>query len=240
MKGIQRLLALTAISCFSVAAQAGWEGNWLIGLSGGYEHRSGAFTFYTLDIPTSVPLTSQVRSVDDNGFIWGVLGGYQVRCNGWLLGLELNIDWHDHDGADGFAFTDSLDVAYSGTAHYHRETNVGVTGRFGHLITKSILAYVRLGAETSEDEIHISMFSPVPPINVVDHDSRRQYRFVGGVGAEMPIFFENLTVRVEYNYHSRGKNVEVVAVGSDNATLLIADAHPHTNSGRASLVWNFL
>lgn len=150
------------------------------------------------------------------------------------------MDWHDHDSAHGFAFTDSVGTAFSGSARYHRETNVGLTGRFGHIIAQNILAYIRLGAETSRDEIHISMLDPIVPNNVVGHDDRRQFRFVGGFGLEMPIILENLTVRAEYNYHSRGKNVEVVAVGTDTTTLLIADAHPHTHSVRASLVWNFL
>lgn len=240
MKGIQRFVAFAAISCFSAAAQAGWEGNWLVGGSAGYEHRSGNLTIYTFNTLTAEPLSNEIIETGNSGFIWGFLGGYQAKCNGWLFGLEFNIDWHDHDGSKGFAFTDTLGNGYSGTAHYHRQVNVGASGRFGHLITSSILAYIRLGAESSEDEIHISMFSPGVPVNLVDHDSRRQYRFVGGFGAEMPFFYENLTMRLEYNYHSRGKDIEVVAVGSDGVTGLIANAHPHNQTLRGSLVWNFL
>lgn len=240
MKGIQKLLALAAISCLSSTVNAGWEENWLVGVSGGYEFRSGEFDIYTADIPAAIVLANENPNFDDNGFIWGFLGGYQARCNGWLFGIELNVDWHDHDSEHAFAFTDAVGLAFSGSAHYHRETNVGLTGRFGHVFFQNILGYIRLGAETSEDEIHISMLDPITPNNIVGHDDRRQYRFVGGLGLEMPIFFDNLTVRAEYNYHSKGKNVEVVAVGTDTTTLLVVDAHPHTHSLRASLVWNFL
>lgn len=89
MKGMQKILALAAISCLSTSVNAGWVGNWLVGVSGGYEWRSGEFNVYTADIPLALTLATEVRDFEDHGFIWGFLGGYQARCNGWLLGIEL-------------------------------------------------------------------------------------------------------------------------------------------------------
>lgn len=231
MKGFKTLMMLMGISGLSSTAYAGWEGNWLVGVSGGYENRAGDMNIYLVDNQSAVPLDNQIIDADDKGFIWGFLGGYQARCNGWLFGIELNVDWHDNHKKHNFFFVDGLDSTFAPTIRYERETNVGLTGRFGRAISDFFLAYIRLGAETSEDELHLSFDV---------ESSRRQYRFVGGLGAEMPFFLENLTLRTEYNYHSKGRRLEVNAVTPNNSTLYVVDAKPQTHVALASLVWNFI
>ena len=81
------------------------------------------------------------------------MGGYQARCNGWLVGLELEVDWMSNGSTTNFQFTDANSVSWSGSAQYKRETNVGLTGRLGYQVAPCLLPYMRAGIETSRDKV---------------------------------------------------------------------------------------
>ncbi|HRE30497.1 MAG TPA: hypothetical protein PLD88_00850, partial [Candidatus Berkiella sp.] len=121
------LLVATALLA-STAAQA-WEGNWLLGVSaGGAWHKNNDVHFTLTD--TAIPSTETATFSNDNDsdFIWGFLGGYQARCNSWLFGAELNIDWRD-DHAHSFNHTTVAVGPVTGTVTRDNDYVVGLTAR---------------------------------------------------------------------------------------------------------------
>jgi len=240
MKKLGIALCLSSTLFAAAAVQAGgWETNFLLGISGGYAGTDGKLN-YTMTSPAGVG-TAFTRNLSDSGFMWGLLGGYQGRCNGWLLGGELNVDWWDHSGDKNLAFTDGTGAGWSGTTSFKRETNVGLTGRLGYEVASYFMPYLRAGVETSRDKLSFNASNSAQTLTLGGENGRRAYRFVGGIGAEIPVpVVMGLSFRVEYDYHSRGRAVGVSGVASDNATGFSASTKQHANSGRASLVWNFL
>lgn len=245
MSNIRKLtvaVCLSTVVFASTAAKAEWQYNWLLGVSAGWNQNEGSGDgFITPPAPAAQTLFSG-HDVSDSNFIGGVFAGYQARCNGWLLGVELNVDWQGNGDDNNFVFTDATGATWAGTASYKRDATVGLTGRMGFEISPYFMPYVRAGVETSDDDASFSMANnAVVPLVVSASDSSRSYRFVGGVGAEFPVpMLSGLSFRAEYNYHSRGKALDASAVASDNLTVAGVSVHPHANSVKASLVWNFL
>ncbi len=253
MKKIGILLCLSSSLFAASAAQAGWEGNWLLGVSGGWAwHSDRDATVSIIHDQVGNPVTSyQVGNLDDNNsnFIWGLLAGYQARCNGWLLGGEINVDWRNHNDDDAtFAVIDPIDGVISGSfsGNSHHNAVVGLTARVGYEVSRYFLPYIRLGAEvTRVDDVNFSAIRPAAPAYSVAYSSDRNHRwgFVGGVGAEFPVPMCNaLSLRAEYNYHTHGRQDDVAALASNLGTLytVSGDGHRHENTGKASLVWNFI
>lgn len=241
MKKVRTILGLTSALLMSTAAQA-WESNWLLGVSGGWTNISGNAEYSFSEAPFDQPVfLGDADDSDNSGSIWGVFAGYQARCNGWLLGGELNVDWHDHNDGNDFAFTDLDDEAWVGNTHFKRETVVGLTGRLGYAVSSFFMPYLRAGIETSRDKLEIEATN-VPDNIVVSADgSRRSYRFVGGVGAELPVpALMGLSIRAEWNYHSRGRSINADTLASDNVTVVNVSAKPHENTAKISLVWNII
>lgn len=237
-------LALTAVLGVSTA-QAGWEYNWLLGISGGYASNHGDASITIFGDAPDFEVNSFNRDIDDDGFIGGIFGGYQARCNGWLFGAELAADWQDTDADRPFAgtvFDAGVATGISGSLHYDRETIIGLTGRAGYEISPYILLYVRAGAEWSRDKLFVTASTAAPSTLSGTVEGRRTVtRFIGGIGLEFPVpIMTGLSFRTEYNYHSKGKAVEASGLANDGATLVVADAKPRTSSIKASLVWNFL
>lgn len=251
MKRIATALCLSSIVLAAPAVQAQWQCNWLVGISGGWLEQDGNINV-TLNDTTNVtqPLTLISTGAEHSGWDWGILGGYQVRCNGWLMGLELEVDWAGHNHNNNFQFVDSNNRSWAGTAHYKRDTNVGLTARLGYQVSPCLLPYVRAGIETSRDKVSFTgattyitgTTNPVTHyINGSADGSRRSYRGVFGVGAEMPIpMVCGLSFRAEYDYHTNGRNVDSNVVANDRTTIVSASGKHHANSVIAALVWNFL
>jgi opacity protein-like surface antigen len=247
MSNLKSALGLSAILLVSTAAQAQWEGNWLVGISGGYNWSSSSDFDLTLFHPApGFQVTTVSEHIKDNGFIGGLLGGYQARCNDWLMGLELNVDWLDnHNDNDGFAFIDAVGAGrgWSATASVSQETIVGLTARLGYEVTCYFMPYLRAGVETSRQHLDFSATTVGLAANIaaLGEGERRVTRFVGGIGAEFPIpVCKGLSLRAEYNYHSKGSALEVASLASDLGTLAVADIKPQMNTAKASIVWNFL
>jgi opacity protein-like surface antigen len=242
MKNIKSLICLSSALVLSTPAMAAWEGSWLLGLSAGYGARSGDATASIAYPAPSTVLTDIVHDNKDSGFLWGALAGYQARCNGWLFGAELNVDWHDYDDAESFAYTNGLLQPTSGSFAFDRGTVLGLSFRAGYELNPYIMPYIRLGAETSDDDLTFSTTTNTATgVNAVITGSERTVRFLGGLGVEMPIpAVSGLTTRWEYNYHSQGKVVDARGYSSDLATFLTAGSKPDTHSGKFSLVYNFM
>lgn len=228
-----------ASSLFAGSAQAGWEGNWLIGVTGGYAVQD---TNFELNLAHPTPTTTTLtKDFDTNQYIWGLFAGYQVRCSNWLLGGELNVDWRDVNNHNDYAFTDNLRRGWNGTTEYKQNAVWGLTARIGYEFTPCLLPYIRLGAETSNDHLTVGLLNSSVPLAAYAEGSHRQYRFVGGVGAEVPIpALCGLTFRLEYNYYSKGKAIDASGYASDNLTVVSSSAQMKTNAGKASLVYNFM
>lgn len=232
----------------ATAVHAQWEWNFLVGASAGYADRDGDFNFSTTAPAPGLQVSDVALDHSDNGFIWGVLGGLQAHCNNWLFGAELNVDWHDFDDARHHTFNRVSGAApgvvtpVNATARFDRGTVVGLSARAGYQMAPYLMPYIRLGAETSNDEYTVTgAFAPANVPLFTLHGDRRTYRFLGGVGVEIPIpSLYGLSVRAEYNYHSKGKVVDLRGTASDGLTYVQSGMKPRTHSGKASLVYNFL
>lgn len=246
MNKLSNLVIMSSILLASAStAHAQWQYNFLVGASAGYADRSGDFHFTTVTPAPALERTAIVQDHSDSGFIWGLLGGFQAHCNGWLFGAEANVDFHDFDDTRQHQFSrvvGGVPGAVSTVARYDRGTVVGLTGRAGYQMAPYLMPYIRLGMETSNDEYSVNgAFGPAnTPVFTLASD-RRTYRFLGGVGLEVPIpSLQGLSVRAEYNYHGKGKVIDAGGAASDGLTFVASDMKPRTHSGKASLVWNFL
>ncbi len=244
MKKLGTVICMSTALMASSAANAAWEWNWLVGASAGYADRSGDLSMGMTDsAAAAVPfgVTEVVKTHNDSGFVWGLLGGLQAHCNGWVFGGELNVDWRDIDDTRNFAFTSASANANSTSARFDRGAVVGLSGRAGYEFLPYFMPYVRLGVETSKDELTVAG-TDATPLTYGATNSKRNYRLVAGLGAEIPIpSVHGLSLRMEYNYISKGNNsITMSSTGSDAATLVTARMNPRTNMGKASLIYNFL
>lgn len=238
MTKIQKTLCLSSLLLLSPLAWGQWEPNFLIGISGGYGHTSGNFDVTMTPTPP-ITTTSFPKEIDKNRWLWGLLAGYQAKCNRWLVGGEVNVEWMERSKTNNFAFTDALGVGWASAATFERDTTVALTGRLGYALNEFFLPYVRMGIETSHDKI-IYQSSSASGLLVTAEQGSRGYRFVGGAGVELPVpNCSNVSFRLEYNYHSPGKAINADAPASDTLTLVATGTKQKVNVGKASLVWNF-
>jgi len=120
--------AFGSVLLVSCAAQAQWQGNWLVGISGGYAEQDGNLTTTLLNTNTHRQ-TVVVKDIENSDWKWGLLGGYQARCNAWLVGTELEVDWVDNDQNTSFQFTDTEAAARSWSARLETGGRAGLGAR---------------------------------------------------------------------------------------------------------------
>lgn len=257
MKKLAAIVCVSSMVFAAPAAQAQWQNNWLVGIGGGWMHSDGNvhLTFNDLGNPAT-PLSLVSKNISHSGWGWEILGGYQARCNGWLVGVELEVDWMDKGGNTRFQFSDSNNHSWEGAASYKRETNIGLTGRLGFQVSPCLLPYVRAGLETSRDKVsyvggtdfNIITGGTIVPLAIIQqrieadfNGSRRVYRGVFGVGLEMPIpMVCGLSLRAEYDYHTNARRVSGNGLSSDRDVIVTINSKQHLNSAIVALVWNFL
>jgi opacity protein-like surface antigen len=194
------------------------------------------------------------RRFEDTGWLLGLLGGYQVKCNRWLLGVEVNVDWQDifdDNEDDNLAFSDAsppvpglLGVfgqatqAWNASSKFERDWVVGLSGRMGYEITPYLMPYIRLGLEWSEDELSYIQTNNSNTVSISADGDRDGVRVLAGIGLEVPVPTVNgLTVRAEYDYHRRGRRVEAVNV-INGGFLVNASRDPTAQTAILSVVWN--
>lgn len=254
MKKIGILLCLSSTLFAAAAAQAGCceNGNWLVGISGGWSWNSDRDATVTIQHPapgSEITSYSATDLGDGSNFIWGILAGYQARVNGWLLGGEVSVDWRNHDDNDahGFTVVDPVDglIVGSVSGDSHHNAVVGLTARIGYEVSPYFLPYIRLGAEvTRVDDVNFAATAPGVPYTVAyNNDHNHRWGFIGGVGAEFPVpMCKTLSLRAEYDYHSHSRHDDIAALASDLATLYTVSGNGsrHENTGKLALVYNFL
>ncbi len=240
-------IAICLSSALLASAAQAWEGNWLLGASTGYSAREGK-NYITIIDGTSGRQSNVTFREYDNNWTVGVLGGYQLSCNRWVMGLEANVDWREDDNHP-FAFTDTSNVGWQGFAKYERDWIVGLTARLGYEIAPYLMPYIRVGGEWHRDEINLNISRPLGGLQAVLNGKRDVFRVVGGIGIEMPMaaipvlssvsFLSHLAVRLEYDYHSTGRSVGATGTTNVGGTLVSSSMNPHEQSGILALVWNF-
>ena len=234
ISAIHLLIALGMTPC----ANAQWEGNWLIGVSGGLALREGNFDLVINH--QQGPTSSLTQNQEDNGLFGALFTGYQIRCNDWLMGVELNVEWQDLGRDQESAFTNALRQGTDIITRYSQTEVISLTGRFGYEIFPNFLPYIRAGIQTSRDRLD---FFGVPiGGGAVDLEAKRRvYRFVGGFGVETPIpVLMGLSVRAEYNFQAKAGAIETAGLGIDNGTLVSTSMRPSTNVIFISAVINLL
>lgn len=243
MKKITALALLSSLMAAPLVAQAGcWEGNWLLGVSGAYNWFENDF-----DVSVNIPGVPLAFSANDDfstqSWMWGLLGGYQVRNDEWLIGAELNVDWdgESHHSRNNAFATTVAGRSINANVGYKRETTIGLTARLGYQVSCWFLPYLRAGVETSRDKYDVSITdSGVAAAAFNGETSERSYRFVGGVGFELPVpVCAGLSFRGEYNYHSRNKALDLTGPWSGQVATSSSNAHNHTNTAKVSIVYNF-
>lgn len=249
MKNSGMLSGLILVLCWPLSVCAFWlekdQSHWLMGVSAGYAELSGSFqNRLTYRALPNIPLTQTESTLKDEGGLYSFFIGYQERCNRWIKGLEARVDWYDIDQSHTFSFSDPNNfLLWQGTVKHRRGPTPSFSGRLGYALVPYFTPYLRLGGELSHDKMwsEFSTNSPVFPYTLTPHAKTWVYRFLAGIGAEMPIFCTALTFRLEFNYHSKGRTIESDAGYTDGVInpIMAGDFQPKMLSYRFSLVRHF-
>jgi opacity protein-like surface antigen len=211
-----------------------WYDNWLLGVSAGYATRQGLLQ--SSITTNSTVLTGYSRDTSDNGWLAAIFGGYQAIHEEWLLGGEINLEWQNIEKTHRYTFYDRQVTAY-----YRRKGMIDFSGRVGYALTDNFMPYIRAGAEFSRDSLS-SHYSGGSTANIQLYNKAWIHRFIVGIGAEMPVPGTcGITLRLEYDYHSKGKTIEDYNATGEGLTRIdyYTALQPRTYSGRLSVVWNF-
>ena len=219
--------------------------NFFLGGMLGYGTQAEEFlTRFTVpggDIALQVPGNNAYNlRISDSGIMMGLLGGWQWRCARTLVGLEGNVDFNTTERKDRqYASMDPTNTnSFYGTALYDRGNVYGLTGRAGYFVTPFFLPYVRLGAQVSRDTVNFQVNINSGAFNDFSSTKKDVYGFVAGVGAEIPTYIGNSTLRVEYNF------VRTESVIIEDNVIPVIGVHkfryPQSQIGKVTWVWNFL
>jgi len=240
LKTFSKILFGVGALLFATLAHAVYESNALFGVDVGVLTRKGSVDIAYGNVPGAV-------SLEQDGLIWGLLAGYQGRCKGWLLGGELHVDWDRAQKASKANFSTTTN-AFVATAVLRRHMAVGFSARLGKEVlpdlfsyTTVFLPYVRLGIETSKDHLELDIRNANSFVYSDSEGSRRDWRFVLGLGVEMPVpQIMGLSIRAEYDYLPEGRRIETFGYTVDFSTLVTSITRSHTHRGKVAFVWNFV
>lgn len=210
-----------------------WYDNWLLGVSAGYATRKSTLL---ASVEPVVGFTAYGQDINDDGWLAAIFTGYQLVHGQWLLGGEFNLEWENIERTHHYNFAQR-----NVSTAYRRKGVLDFSGRVGFALAENWMPYLRVGVEFSRDALSSDFVGNVTP-DASLFNKAWIHRFILGLGAEMPVAcIVGLTVRLEYDYHSKGKTIEDFGVtGTDVAFIQYYTAmQPRTYSGRLSLVWNF-
>lgn len=249
MKRNKLLAGILFISLSAQAWEQDWTGNWLVGASAGYGSRTGSnqtqLSYNGTGFPATYPQSLIIRDYSASGSISGLFMGYQAVKENWLVGGEVNVDYHNMNEDLPFAFTDAGGtIGWTGTTQYKRDLVLGLTGRMGYAITPFFLPYVRIGVEFGHDKLttQYASTSTTFPFNTEMSTTTYVHRALSGFGVEMPLPMTcGGSFRLEYNWHSKSKTVKAHAAIVDGVVSPAFESglQPQTHSGRVAFVWNF-
>jgi outer membrane immunogenic protein len=168
-----------------------------------------------------------IPSYDANGVLGGLQAGYNYQMSSWVFGLEGEVAWTNMSGAsnwvmNGNSGTLSTDVRWLDT----------VAGRVGYAFDRT-LVYAKGGAAwESADYGHIMTGGMNHSLS---GDATRTGWLVG-VGIEHA-FWQNLSVKLEYNYIDFGSaNITTADGAGTSATFNI---HQRVNILKAGFNYRF-
>lgn len=182
-----------------------------VGLNAGY-----AFGDYDSDLGSVVaPLAVPNNIGGADGFVGGVQAGYNYQFNNnFVAGIEGEINYADVDdnftvAAVGGNITGDAELEYFGT----------ITGRLGFLATPGTLVYGKGGYAFGHVDVDVDQTAIG---GGTASDSNFHHGWTVGAGVEQ-VVFDNVTLKVEYNYVDLGQ--EDFNVGL--ATPVEADLDTH-------------
>lgn len=229
-----------------------WEGNFLVGVSGGYAERldNVDITLVYTSPGNTIPSSFLIEDYTDTGYLGGFFFGAQLWFDRILLGAEFNVDWDYLDRKHFFGFSDANGqvglngLGYSAMARYERDVTYGLSARFGYEVTPCFMPYARVGVAKSKDTLTVA-FAGDPAIynfGVITQGDAPQIRYILGLGFEIPApFLPFIGLRAEYNYQSRAKNTEALGGINDNLgfnPFFMNKMNPRTQIAKISAVWN--
>ncbi len=251
MKSVLALSVLSASVFASTLGQASISSNFLLGGELGWARQKEGFTTQFVAPTLLAPITTysfppQSQMITDQGMIFGLLAGWQFRCNRWLAGIEANVDFQEFEETRNFAFTTTGNHGVAGSVVYERGPIYALTLRGGYFVTPGFMPYVRAGAQYSRDEANYQSFITVGGAGgsalVPDFASERDHVWgaVAGIGVEFPAFIGPSTIRFEYTYAVS----ENIVIDDDVAPIIgthnFTDPRPENSTIKVSWVWNFL
>jgi len=249
-KNRYRSLLFTSIIFASGAAQAALDTNFLVGGSLGYGVRNGDVTT-ELDYRNAALVPGFFHTYTENllkdyGTLWGLFVGGQMRCSDWLLGLELGYDRHNLDTAHQQPFSDrpgftAISQGWLASSRYEVGDMFSLSLRWGYMMTEYLLPYLRVGVETSKDKLSVNYLGVNNyAFSLTNMQEKRVYRFLAGIGFEVPIMAEQLKFRGEYNFHVEGNNLHAEGAIIDGVRdpYFINEAKTRAHVMKASIVWN--
>jgi len=264
MKSALLKSVLFASFALSQSTYAAWQlpvssSNFLLGVQAGYERQKEQFTTRYAAPFTGVPgiavpvfLNEHSETISDNGIPLGVLAGWQARCDRFMFGFEVDVEFGGYFEPRSFVFGDIptaidddvlLRIENSATAFFDRGPAWDITARFGYFVTPGFMPYIRAGARVSNVEVNYQVFTyPTLPFGIFASDfsseSRTIWGVVAGFGAEFPTFIGASTLRFEYLF-TRSDRILI-----DDSTLPIVGTHkfryPETHELRLQWVYNFV
>lgn len=191
--------AVLSSALVAVSAQAALKQGWDVGARVGYQWHHDNLNIMANNAGNV--LAAQPR-IFDNGFTFGLFGGYQWLCQSLLMGLEANIDWMGSDEDHAFHAVDSAGNNYVVTARYERDLFYGASARMGYRWSDFFMPFARVGIERTNDTLKIgfNQNSPAGNASIFDH-SKHLTGYLIGLGFEVPVFSPNSNMRIEYQYH---------------------------------------
>lgn len=212
------------------AALENWPGNFLIGLSGGAErvfaHSETIMNYLALSNPQYN--TDFIQGSIDDGFVGGIFAGYQTGFDGWIFGGEVSAEWHNFKDPQYFTFSDAAGLlGWNAQATVDQHTVIGVTTRIGYQYPNCpyLIPYLRVGVQIYQEEYQVSFEgnpSVYPAFDIISNE-QRTYRFLCGIGVEMPIpSCPRFGLRAEYNYLAATKGINAQQNFTDPAGALLA------------------
>jgi hypothetical protein len=254
MKSVLALSVLSASVFASTLGQAGTCSNFLLGGELGWARQKEGFNTQFI-APALLPpvnvvsFPAQSVTITDQGAIFGLLAGWQMRSGRFLAGIEADIDFQEFEETRSFSLPDyrigpvTGSHPVSGSVLYERGPVYQFTLRGGYFVTPGFMPYVRVGAQYSRDEATYSaaIFQGGAG-NVPDFSSKHEdiWGVVAGIGVEFPAFIGPSTVRVEYTF-ARTENLVIDdGVGPMIGTHNFTHPHPETSAIKFAWVWNFL
>jgi outer membrane immunogenic protein len=152
---------------------------------------------------------------DDNGFIGGGQLGYNWQLQGFLVGVEGDIQGNSADssrtvtrsGVAGF-------VPFTGTADTKIEWLSTLRGRVGVLVAPTVLAYATGGVAYAGIERKFSaQFSPASPASYSGKDEGEKFGWTVGGGLEW-VIGDRVTLGAEYLYVDLDAKDQFTAAGT--------------------------